>query len=45
MNSDKEISNIREVLEDIRDEIKRFNDREEAKLYLPQGWTLDIPTS
>lgn len=34
-----------ETLIDIRDEIKRFNDREEAKPYLPEGWQLDIPVS
>ena len=34
------------VLADIRDEIRRFNDREEAGIKaLPEGWTLDIPVS
>ena len=34
------------VLADIRDELKLFNDREEAKRpKLPEGWTLDIPVS
>ena len=43
---DLEIKWIRIVLEEIRDEFKRFNDREEAKQpKLPEGWTLDIPVS
>jgi len=37
---------IVKVLEEIRDELKCFNDREKAKhLTLPKGWDLDIPVS